>query len=389
LSSKTSRQIARIIGNTPLANAVDKSISLALRYPWVHLGKGDTPWDIFAQALNAAVLDVSRHRCYKLFRRLIAYGTCCPEESGRFTGNGTHELSAPESIACIKFIIFHMVNRFKGELAELLAYEPVISLVNMLRSQNRIPTDCDLYLGDIIRQPVRNLDPEVKPGMCSIRMAKGADGLIIDHTNHGNSELLGIHGIIEVKSMRLALKKFTDQIGLNQERLSFGLKLNGLFTDGKRILMVKPVMIAITPSKWKVPRGHVSVIDKDVRKIILSAPIASTAQTDIKEVEPDVWKIILNQSQEVLEQAAFEMTYNFMGYIGESVFTEDISNPRLAGMTPMEAGYNAIKEALYYILLFDLPDDIRRHATKLYNIYGFGYAMSRDSKDMMWAESIL
>ena len=388
MSIKTSRQIASIIGNLPLAKAIDNSISMALKNPKVHLVAGRTPWDVFTQSLDAAVLDVNRHPRYKLFRRLIAYGTCSPEESGWFTGNGTQELSAAESIVCIKFIFSHMVNRFKGELAELLAFEPCMSLIEKLSSQNRIPPDCELYLGDIIRQPVRNLQPYKKPGMFLRRTAPGADGLIISRSGKGNSERLDIHGIIEVKSMQQSLKEFSEQIGLHLERLAGGLKLKDVFTEGNRIRTVNPVAISITTSQWKVPRGHRSITDKNVRKILLSPPVASPVQTDFCEVEPDVWRITLSQSQEALEQAAYEMTYHFMAYIGECVFTEDAQNPRMEGMTPLEAGYNAIKEALYYLLRFDLPDDIKGQATKLYNVYGFGYANNEDSQGMLWADSL-
>lgn len=57
-------------------------------------------------------------------------------------------------------------------------------------------------------------------------------------------------------------------------------------------------------------------------------------------------------------------------------------------MAPEEAGYNAIKMMLYYILLRRLSKRAERLATRLYNVYCFGYPLGVDSDEMLWPEDI-
>ncbi len=54
-------------------------------------------------------------------------------------------------------------------------------------------------------------------------------------------------------------------------------------------------------------------------------------------------------------------------------------------MTNEEAGINAVKQALYYIILRDFPKRQNRIAVRLYNVYGFGYESAHCYKDMMWS----
>lgn len=55
-------------------------------------------------------------------------------------------------------------------------------------------------------------------------------------------------------------------------------------------------------------------------------------------------------------------------------------------MTPEEAGYNAIKMMLYYILLRYISPRQQHLAIKLYNVYCFNYPLGVDSKEMLWPQ---
>ena len=57
-------------------------------------------------------------------------------------------------------------------------------------------------------------------------------------------------------------------------------------------------------------------------------------------------------------------------------------------MTPDEAGRNAIKMMLYYIPLRPISKNYVRLATKLYNIYSFGYPLGVDNTQMLWPEDL-
>lgn len=59
-------------------------------------------------------------------------------------------------------------------------------------------------------------------------------------------------------------------------------------------------------------------------------------------------------------------------------------------MSPAEAGYNAIKQALYWMplrgrFLTKRKTDL---AVRLYNVYSFGYPLGIDSKEMLWPDDI-
>ena len=100
--------------------------------------------------------------------------------------------------------------------------------------------------------------------------------------------------------------------------------------------------------------------------------------------------IVLDWSKEALEQAAYEMTYWYMSQVGTAIYG---SRPLPKGwevMSPEEAGYNAIKMMLYYIMLrykYISPKQDQL-ATKLYNAYSFGYPKAMDTKEMLWPEDI-
>ena len=53
---------------------------------------------------------------------------------------------------CVQFIFWHMVNRFKGELAELLAIEPCYNLVGQLEDEGVLPEGVHIYFGDMVHE---------------------------------------------------------------------------------------------------------------------------------------------------------------------------------------------------------------------------------------------
>lgn len=149
---KTIDKISSIIHNQPLASAIYKSVSSALRCPFVYIIGDHTVWSVFKRSLDAAIRDIEEHPRGKLFRRLIEYGPHLPDDPESLTSGSESTLSDPECGVCVQFIFSHMINRFKGELAELLSIEPCLQLVNQRLYDGMLPGSVKLYLGNIVQE---------------------------------------------------------------------------------------------------------------------------------------------------------------------------------------------------------------------------------------------
>lgn len=136
-------------------------------------------------------------------------------------------------------------------------------------------------------------------------------------------------------------------------------------------------------SAWKLSRAWHMVEKEGSTELVLPREKAP-GPTRTQELGRGVWRITLGWSEEALNQAAYEMTFWYMSQVGEAVYTKSQLPDAWAQMTPAEAGYNAIKEALYYIMLRPLSRSHDRLATRLYNVYSFGYPLGADSREMLW-----
>jgi hypothetical protein len=385
-----SNKISSVIGNQFLASAIHKSVSLALRTPFVHLVSGKTVWDIFKHSLDAAIRDIEKHPQGKLFRRLIEYGPYNPDDPEALVSDGKTTLSDMECGSCVEFIYSHMINRFKGELAELLAIEPCITLIRQLQRERYLPSNVHFYWGEMIqerRRPIRAKKEKTLWG----NFTKGADGLLVKQisslkskSNSRNS----IYGIFEVKSMKQSKKKVLAQINSHIMRLNGGLKLgekeypqNDIYVDDSNLLR-----IIVSPSTWKLSREWHSVKNAKGRAIVVSEPENPPIQKQPEKLDANTWKITLAWSQEAIEQAAYEMTFWYMSQVGKHIYSSKSLPKGWEYMTPEQAGYNAIKMMLYYIPLRYITERQNRLSTRLYNVYSFGYPLGVDSKEMLWSE---
>jgi len=382
-------KIAAIIHNQPLASAIHDAAASALRCPFIHIVDANNVWDVFNRSLDAAIRDIENHPRGKLFRRLIKYGPHHPDDPESLTSNSESTLSDPECGLCVQFIFSHMVNRFKGELAELLSIEPCLELIHKLINEALLPKGVNLYWGDMVRERrrIRTMSGEFNERWGSF--TKGADGLIVGQTssrgvNSGN--VLKIYGVIEVKSMSLSKRKVLGQIDSHISRLDGGVKLEAMVWPPDRISLSSVLRIIVVPSTWKLSREWHSVKTDRGRKIVLPEPSEPRIQTRVERLRPNLWRIKLAWSQELLEQAAYEMTFWYMSQVGKHVYTKKSLPKGWEYMTPDEAGYNAIKMMLYHIPLRYISERQSRLAVKLYNVYSFGYPLGVDSKDMLWPE---
>ena len=386
---RTIRKITAIIKNQPLATSLYKSIASAQNLSNIHISGGNSVWDIFKRSLDTAIRDIEQHPRGKLFRRLIEYGPHHPDEPEALTSDNETILSDPECGKCVEFIFSHMVNRFKGEMAELLSIEPCLELVNRLQDDCLLPKSVDLYLGDMVQERRRKNAILGESETKWENFTKGADGLVVEkiETKNGNvhSEL-NLRGVIEVKSMSISKKKVLVQINSHISRLAGGVKLAGMIWPSNTLSFSNMLCIIVIPSTWKLSREWYSVNTGKGRKIVLAQPSELRMETCIEKLDTNFWKIRLAWSQESLNQAAYEMTFWYMSQVGKHVYTRKTLPGDWEYMTPEEAGYNAIKMMLYYMPLRYINERQKRLAIKLYNVYSFGYPLGIDSRDMLWPE---
>ena len=384
-------EIAWVTGSRPLASAIHRSVASALACPFVCLHGGGTELDVFRQSLHAAIRDIERHPRGRLFQRLIEFGPHNPDDPKSLTSDGATLLSDPECGSCVEFIYSHMINRFKGELAELLALEPCISLLRQRQAKGDLPPSVELYWGELVRER-RQVGQRGLTNPSWGSFAKGADGLVVEQMpgRGAASPSLMVYGIIEVKSMPRPQNRVLEQINHHMARLRGGLQLEEReYSPGQLALDPHVIRIMVVPSTWKLSRECSSAPNASGgRTLIFPEPGDPPVENLIAELEPRFWKITLAWSEEALNQAAYEMTFWYMSQVGKHVYT---GKPMPAGwesMTPEEAGYNAIKMMLYYMPLRPISKRQERLAIRLYNVYSFGYPLGAGSREMLWPEDI-
>lgn len=396
------QKTASIIGNGSLASDIHRSVSSALICPFVCLVGGKTVWDIFEHSLNAAIRDIEQHPQGKLFRRLIEYGPLNPDDPETLiSDNCETTLSDPECGSCVEFIYSHMVNRFKGELSELLALDPCIKLIQQLSRNGYLPSGIRLFWGETIQERRKIRVSSEEGGVRWGNFTKGADGLLVEQVpspKNKSRDVLKILGVVEVKSMTRPTRKVLDQINKHVTRLKGGVKLgerewtsiNLLFAPFKTTKKAESglIRIMVIPSTWKLSREWRSVKTDKGRAMVFPKLSDPPMQTQLVELESNFWKITLAWSQEALNQAAYEMTFWYMSQVGRHVYTKKKLPKGWEYMTPEEAGYNSIKMMLYYIPLRHISHRQERLANRLYNIYCFGYPLGVDSKEMLWPKDL-
>jgi hypothetical protein len=387
LSQSTIKYITSIISNYHLGTALHKSISLGLSNSHVKLLNKNSIKGIFNNSLYEAIRDIEEHPRGHLFKRLIEYGPLNPDEKDISKHNENTILSDKECISAVNFIFSFIINRFKGELAELLAIKHCLELLENLKTRGRVSKEAFLCFGDYISEYQKKKGRTVETDSAG-SLAKGADGLIVEKSNGKNK--INVKGVIEIKSMYVSPKKLLTQINQHISRLQWGLVLGiKKYTPDKLNINKKNILrIMIIPSSWKVNRQFKWKEKESSRRMVFPEPDFPKEETRIEEVETNTWKIKLNWSKEALEQAAFEMTSWYMSQVGKSVYNKKNLPKNWEEMSPEEAGYNSIKEKLYYILLRPLTKKQGRRAIKLYNVYSFGYSRGIDSKEMLWPEDI-
>lgn len=377
--------IEEIIHHRSLARAIVQSIEMGLEQANVHLS-GKSAWEVFQHSLGAAIRDIEVHPRGKLFRRLLEYGPPNPDEPKLLASDGETVLSEPECGECVQFIFSHMVNRFKGDLAELLSIAPCIRLVEQLQQEGQFPANIGLYFGETVEER-RWITAGKSPRWGGF--GKGADGLLVEKVStvpQNGSHDIHVLGLVEVKSMSKPETQLLSQLNQHTRRLSGGLRLEGIEWQAENVVCRNPFLIMVFPATWKLSREWQRQDTQNGWELVMPEPAEPPIGVTIEQSPRGHWIITLDWSKEALEQAAYEMTFWYMSQVGKAIFANKPLPAEWEGMSPEEAGYNSIKMMLYSVILRYISRKQSQLAIKLYNTYCFGYPLAMEAADMLWPE---
>ncbi len=361
-------------GNHRLTTLLADTLEEARRRPWVVPMHGHALTDHLRGILSTATRDVETRPTGQLFTRLIQHG---PEhEESPFAHDpdrDTGMLTDVQAEQAVEFVRSHMVNQFKGQLAELLALRPVIERIESLFRDELSRGTLRLYTGESIRQS------ESAEGR-NDRLAPGADGLLLHRRTP--SEKPKVAAIVEVKANRQPFRALCNQLHQHRARLSGTLLLEeprGHFREYRGLSALDPrkgpALLAVVPSRWRLSRNFTRVpVPGDDRLQPRPDPLpAEYPAAPAPRIVKPVHRLTLAPSVEELEAAGFAMTFWYMQQAARAVGIED-------------PGQHRLRHMLYCLGRRPMSDRLRELTARLYNIYNYSYALSADSRVMLWPE---
>jgi hypothetical protein len=298
-------------------------------------------------------------------------------------------LSDDETASVITFIYSHMINCFKGALAELLAVGPCLRIMRELQVERRLPRAARLYVCDAVRVAAQH----------GKGFAKGADLHILASSRaSGGTSAVAVGGVAEVKSFFRSLKSLRRQLKQHLAHARRGLRVGNAVHARNAIIVgcadgQPAARIIVLPGKWKFSRP-ILLQQKGGKRVLHVEPPAPPSPTDTPErIGALEWHVTLRWSKEALEGAAYEVTCWFMERVGEALYAGGVPK-EWSEMSPAEAGYNAAKMMLYYAILRSRTRREDQRAIALYNTYSFGYALGMNfrntegKREMLWPKDL-
>jgi hypothetical protein len=386
MSIRTDR-LADTVGFEILGEALGKDVEISLR---TALSAGavfsveSDPLLVFRESLAESIRTIETDERSILFQRFLKDGPY--EDSGEIPSEMVSKrLSDDETAAAIRFIYYRVINHFQGSLGELLAVAPCVQLIKELQHDGRFPLDAQIYVGDAVAAGVFG-----RPGF-----SKGADmHILVIERSKAKIASVTVAGVVEVKSYPASQRKVLKQSRKHLRRVGLGMHVGDavcapeqvrIGCDGKR----EPVRVAVVPASWTLPR----TFRFEGPSLIVDSGVPLNKEAHVVSRGNNEWRITLRWSHEALAQAAYEMTFWYMGKIGEIIYGGNVPK-EWSEMTPVEAGRNAIKMMLYYAIMRCRTKWEHQRAVALYNTYSFGYALGMNfrnvsgSREMLWPEDL-
>jgi hypothetical protein len=391
MTTRNSRPLAETVDFSILGHDLGKDVEATLNSALRDGAIFDEACDslvIFRKALNASIRSIELHPRGRLFQDFLSKGPYenvgeIPEE---IIGQ---RLSDDETASAITFIYSHMVNCFKGAIAELLAVKPCLNLMEQLKRDGTLPDEARLYVGDAVR---------VHRAKGKGRL-KGADlYIMIEECKLNAPASIVVGGVTEVKSYPTSESRLREQLYRHLKKAEQGLQVEGIDYPAYNIKVGygkdrRVLRFAVVPSSWKLPRSFrykptdgCSVLHVDTGK-----PLRQ--DDEVTQTGDNDWRITLRWSKEALAEAAYEMTFWYMGKVGEIIYSKRVPKG-WEKMKPSEAGRNSAKMMLYYAILRCRTIREEQRAIALYNAYGFGYALGMSYKnaekrrEMLWPQDL-
>jgi hypothetical protein len=380
------------IGFDLLGNQLGDDVELALKSSLAAgavFSFGTDPLSIFRDTVQKSIRDIEADKRGQLFQRFLRDG---PYERDGETPPELRDkrLSNEETAEAITFIYSFMVNSFKGAVTELLAAATCHQLMQDPQLSGMLPQSTRLYVGDTVMV-------QRKSGK---GMLKSADLHIlnIEDRNIGDPNVTVV-GAVEVKSGRKSSEAMSKQLEKHILRAKQGLWILGVDFPKERTLIGsddsgRVLRITVQPSDWKIPRAQWFEKMEKNDQLVIDTLEPPSSQDQIIRLDDVHWHISLRWSKEAIAEAAYEMTFWYMEKVGEVIFKTDMPEA-WTGMTPAEAGRNAVKMMLYYALLRIRPrSNEESRAIALYNTYCFGYALGmnfrnkKGRREMLWFEDL-
>jgi hypothetical protein len=226
------------------------------------------------------------------------------------------------AVELFNFIYFSLVNRFKGEIAELLAQPLLRDFAVLLQQEGSMPAALTVVPGHEI------LSRRGRRGTERCGWYKGADALItapheavaswagLPHEAARWHVGLGVVAVAEIKAYRASPERLREQIRHHVRRMARGLCLAGAEVDAGR------AVFAITRSDGSracLPFGHRIPVE-GLARIMIRPSLASAPITPLARLDRTAWMAELPPSTDELSEAAYRFTDWFLGQIGTEVY---------------------------------------------------------------------
>lgn len=369
-----------------VASDVMSTLSSALQHG-VAFSNGNTPLAIFRHAVATAISHIHENGRAPLFMRFLKDGPY--EDAGKIPLQlRPKRLADDETASVITFIYSHMVNCFKGALAEILAVAPCLRILRDLRSEKRLPREARLYVGDAVWSAARR----------GTGFAKGADlHILLEDRSLKAGPSVAVAGVAEVKSYFCPPERLRRQLDQHLARARCRLRIGQVEYLRSQISVggggQQPARINIMPARWNLPRTFHFEQKKGRKFLHVDFPVPPDSKDLVEQVGPMEWRVTLRWSKDALDAAAYGMTFWFMEKVGEALYSSGVPK-EWSEMTPAEAGQNAAKMMLYYAILRCRTAQENQRAIALYNSYSFGYALGmnfrnpKGQREMLWPQDL-
>ncbi|MBI4881458.1 MAG: hypothetical protein HY812_17615 [Planctomycetes bacterium] len=326
---------------------------------------------------------------FRLLKRLIAFGSLLPDWEKGYA-QSTDPLSDDELASCVDFIEGHMVAKFQGKLAEILA---VPMLMHGLAGDRRLPglVGCEYVSGDRIRCRRPN-DERVGAASGRASMA-GPDGIIV---RRGHRNLMRVLAVVEIKSMRVSVRRLLAQTDGHLAALARGFSVDSSMANSRGALLgpggqasnpAGVFRILVVPSTWSLNRDFRLQRRGAATAIVPAQPVEPPVSADELTVTSDGLTVVrLRWSRDALRAAAFSLAHRYMREVGVALANHPEPGAMLrTDMSAGDAGMNEILHQLHVAIFrqMRMEDDPRRRARtiELYNVFAYGWAIGHGFRD--------